>query len=94
MAPMPADNIAAIANDLVVYVPDENCRNPSKEAMHQQDLGAQAGQDQDLRCEEDLPWGQKKLASISLLHDYRIILRTFIKASVISMSHKFSPNLQ
>ena len=45
MAPMPADDIAAIANDLVVYVPDENCRNPSKEARHQQDLGAQAGQD-------------------------------------------------
>ena len=34
-APTPADDIAAIANEPVVYVPDENCRNPSREAKHQ-----------------------------------------------------------
>ena len=34
---------------------------------------------EDLRCDNDLPWGQKKLASISPFQDYPIIPRTFIK---------------
>ena len=33
-----ADDIAVTANERVVYVPDENCRNPSWEAKHQPDL--------------------------------------------------------
>ena len=37
-APTPADDIAAIANEPVVYVPDENCRNPLREAKHQREL--------------------------------------------------------
>ena len=32
-APIPADDIAAIANELVAYVPDENCRNLSGEKV-------------------------------------------------------------
>ena len=50
--PTPADDIAAIANEQVVYAPDENCRNPLREAKHQRDqlkdyfnhAGAFAGQ--------------------------------------------------
>ena len=34
----PADNIVAIQNEQVLYVPDQNYRNPSREAKHQQDL--------------------------------------------------------
>ena len=37
MAPMPADEIAVISNEPVVCVPDENCRNPLREAKHQRD---------------------------------------------------------
>ena len=52
-APNPADDIAAIANEAAVYVPDENYRNPLREAKHQRDLlkeyfnhvGALAGQE-------------------------------------------------
>ena len=44
---------AAIANEQVAYVPDDNYRNPLREAKHQQDLlkdyfnhlGALAGQE-------------------------------------------------
>ena len=34
----PTDDIAAITNEPVVHVPDENCRNFSREAKHQQNL--------------------------------------------------------
>ena len=51
--PNPEDDIAARANEAVVYVPDESHRNPLREAKHQQDLlkdyfnhiGALAGQE-------------------------------------------------
>ena len=73
----PADDIAAIANEPVVYVPDENHSNPSREARHLRDplkdyfnpagvLSGQRGQE------------QKKLASINPFQDYPIISRTFI----------------
>ena len=35
LAPIPPDDVAAIANEQVVYVPDENCRNLSREAKLQ-----------------------------------------------------------
>ena len=46
------NNVVAIQNEQVVHVPDDNYRNPSREAKHQQDLvkkyfnhvGALAGQ--------------------------------------------------
>ena len=49
----PADDTAAIANEVTVYVPDENHRNPLREAKRQRDLlkdyfshvGALAGQE-------------------------------------------------
>ena len=52
-APTPADDTAAIANELVVYAPDEKCRIPLNEAKHQSNLlkdyfnhvGALAGQE-------------------------------------------------
>ena len=52
-APTPADEITALQNEQVVYVPDDNYRNHSREAKHQQDLlkdyfnhhGALAGQE-------------------------------------------------
>ena len=37
-APTPADDVAALQNEQVVYVPDNNYRNPLKETKHQQDL--------------------------------------------------------
>ena len=36
--PTQADDIAAMANESVVYVPDENHRNPLRETKHQLDL--------------------------------------------------------
>ena len=33
--PTPADDITALQNEQVVYVSDDNYRNPSKEAKHQ-----------------------------------------------------------
>ena len=33
---------------------------------------------EDIKCDKDLPGGQKKLAPISPFQDYPIILRTFI----------------
>ena len=52
-APNPANDTAAIANEAAVYVPNENHRNPSREAKHQRNLlkdnfnyiGALAGQE-------------------------------------------------
>ena len=69
----PAHDIAALQNEQVVYVLNENYRNPLMEAKHQLDLlkdyfnhvGALAGQD--LRCVSKQPWGQKKLASVLFL---------------------------
>ena len=37
-APTLDNDIAALQNELVVYVSDDNYRNPSREAKHQQDL--------------------------------------------------------
>ena len=52
-APTPANEVIALRNKQVVYVPDDNYRNPSREAKHQRDLlkdyfnnvGALAGQE-------------------------------------------------
>ena len=52
-APTQPDDIAALQNEQVVYVPDENYRKPLREAKHQQVLlkdyfshvGALAGQE-------------------------------------------------
>ena len=53
-APTLAKNdVAALQNELVVYIPNENYRNPSREAKHQSELlkhyfnhlGALAGQE-------------------------------------------------
>ena len=37
-APSPAYDIAALQNEPVVYVPDDNYRNLSRDAKHQRDL--------------------------------------------------------
>ena len=34
----PSNDIAAIANEQVIYALGENCRNPSRGAKHQRDL--------------------------------------------------------
>ena len=34
-APTPANDVAAIQNEQAVYVPNENYRNPLREAKHQ-----------------------------------------------------------
>ena len=52
-APTQANDVATLQNEQVVYVPDDNYRNPLREAKHQQDIlkdylnhvGALAGQD-------------------------------------------------
>ena len=52
-APTPATGIAALQNQKVVYVSDDNYRNPSRKAKHQQDqlkdsfnhIGALAGRE-------------------------------------------------
>ena len=33
--PTPADETAALQNEQVIYVPDDNYRNPSRKAKHQ-----------------------------------------------------------
>ena len=37
-APNPANDVVALQNEQAVYVPQENYRNPSREAKHQQEL--------------------------------------------------------
>ena len=37
-APNPANDVAALQNEQVVYVPNENYRNPLREAKHQREL--------------------------------------------------------
>ena len=37
-APTPANDVVAVQNKEAVYVPNENYRNPSREAKHQQEL--------------------------------------------------------
>ena len=52
-APTPVNDVAALRKEQVVYVPDDNYRNPLREAKHQRDLlkdyfnhvGALAGQE-------------------------------------------------
>ena len=50
--------------------------------------------EQDLRCVNQQPWEQKKLASISPFQDYSIIPRTFIYAGVARISNKFPNKIQ
>ena len=38
MAPTPANDVAALQNGHVVYVPDDNYRSPLREHKHQRDL--------------------------------------------------------
>ena len=52
-APTPANDVAALQNEQMVYVPKGNYRNPSREAKHERELlndycnyvGALAGQE-------------------------------------------------
>ena len=37
-APIPANDVAALLNEQVVYVPDDNYKNPLREAEHQREL--------------------------------------------------------
>ena len=37
-APTPTNDVAALQNGQAVYVPNENYRNPLREAKHQQEL--------------------------------------------------------
>ena len=37
-APTPANDVTPLENEQVVYVPNDNYRNPSREAKHQQEL--------------------------------------------------------
>ena len=65
-APTPANDVAALQNKQVVYVPNDNYRNPLREAKHQRALLITTS----IMWEHWLgrrtePWGQKKLASIS-----------------------------
>ena len=101
-APTPANDIAALQNEQVVYVPNKYHRNPSREVKHHPELlkdywgyrGIGWPEGQDLRCVNQQPWGQKKLPSISPFQDYPIILKTFIKADVTKMSNKFLNKIQ
>ena len=84
-APISAEDITALQNEQVVYVLDDNYRNPLREMNHQRDTERLLQSSwciglvgQNLRCAKQLPWGQKKLASINPFQDYPIIPRTFI----------------
>ena len=37
-APTPANDVDALQNEQVVYVPNDNYRNPTRETKHQQEL--------------------------------------------------------
>ena len=37
-APTPANDVAVLQNEQVVFVPNDYCRNPLREAKHQQEL--------------------------------------------------------
>ena len=81
----PADNNSVIANEVAVYEPDESHMNPSSKAINTSARLLQSrwciswSGGQDLRCEEELSWGPKKLESISLFQDYLIIPTNFPK---------------
>ena len=87
-ASTPADDIADLQNEHVVYVPDDNYRNPLREAKHQRPterlpqsswcIGWALGKDM-VGCVNHLPWGQKKMASISCFQDYPIISRVLLE---------------
>ena len=85
-APTPASDVAALQNEQVVYVPDDNYRNPFSEAKHQRDLqndyfnhvGHLLGRRTGSEMWQPHTLGQKKLTSISPCQDYPIIPRTFI----------------
>ena len=85
-----ANDVAALQNEQVVHMPENNYGNPSREAKHQRDhfnhMGHWLGRGKDLRCVNQQPWGQRKLASISLFQDSPIIPRTFILAGGAQMS--------
>ena len=78
-APTPANDVAALQNKQVVYVPKDNYRNPLREAKLQRDLLKTTSiMWEHWPGRRTEPWGQKKLASISPFEDYPIFLRTFI----------------
>ena len=84
-APTPADDTSALTKDQEVYVSDDNYRNPSREAKHQQDIlkdyinyqqhwlstrtGYEMGKTTTLGTEE---------AGISIIKKYPIIPRIFL----------------
>ena len=85
-APTPADDIAALQNEQVVYAPDENYRNPLREAKHQQDLDALAGQeDRILDVTKNYPGDRRswhlsalfKTTQILQEHLFRLVLTNF-----------------
>ena len=100
-ATIPADDIAVLQNEQVVYVPDDNHRNYSRdisqtsarptERLLQSSWCIEWAGGQDLRCAKILSWGQKKVASISPFQNYPVIPRIFIEASVAQF---FSINFQ
>ena len=73
-------------NEQVVFVPDEgqesfkrdqtSARPNDRLFQSRGGIGCSGGQD--LRCVNQIPWGQKKLACISPFQDYLIIPRSFI----------------
>ena len=90
-APTPANDVAALQNEQGLYVPNDNYRNPSREAKHQRELLTTSimyvhwlGRKQDLRCVNQQSWGKGWhlsvlfRTSISRFQDYPIIPRTFI----------------
>ena len=60
------NDVADQKNEQAVCVPNENYRNPLREAKHQRELlkdyfnhaGALAGQEEDLRCGNQQTWGR------------------------------------
>ena len=61
-APTAKNDVATQHNEQEVYVPNENYRNPSKQAKHQRELLQSSGGisyvGQDLRCVRQQPWGR------------------------------------
>ena len=82
--PTPADDIVSIVKEQVVHVSGENLQElfeggkasstPTEGLLQSCWCIGWAGQD--LICEEKLPWGKKKLESISPFQDHTIIPRT------------------
>ena len=96
-APTPANDVAALQNEQVVYVPDDNYRNPFREAKHQRDLqndyfnhvGHLLGRRTGSEMWQPNTLGQKKLTSISPCQDYPIIPRILFKLVLLKFSTNF-----